>query len=434
MNITSAINKGNNIAFQTQEEIYKKLGIKSFQRKICFFIKENKNVYNIEGNNLVTSVGCLVTNISVYEIGKNECYNKTVYLCDVEFPRQYDMNAIKRDISKFIENATIIPLYAFANNHIISFKEKERKFYDIGLTMVDLAVSDNSSYGVLNFSNSTNAPMYKEVIYGNEYNPKYYNKLDAEVNSVENETRTGNINEIFDNKTKLICNKCGSDNVDVFINNVKQNTISIDKRTILINEFITNFFSKYVFIQFDEIEFVYNSTLASPLNIKKLTTFTKFESEAQDFYIEQLMYDIKTSIETLKTQLKEDFYMVFYINSQYVILDITLFKYPTEIRINKPLYKLYGEFALDSEEILNNIECSGDMAKSDMIETIHKDIKGLEFVRDISGAISAIDSATKSLGLLLESNKNDVRNLIEGNKCQRNLKDDHVRYLKSPND
>lgn len=434
MNITSAINKGNSTAFQTQEEIFKSLGIKSFQRKICFFIKENKNVYNIEGNNLVTSVGCLVTNISVYKINDIECYNKTVYLCDVEFPKQYDSNAIKRDISKFIENATIIPLYAFANNHIISFKEKEPKFYDIGLTMVDLAVSDNSSYGVLNFSNSTNVPMYKEIIYGNEYNPKYYNKLDAEVNSVDNESRSGNINEIFDNKTKLICNKCGSDNVDVFINNVKQNTISIDKRTILINEFITSFFSKYVFIQFDEIEFVYNTMLSNPLNIKKLTTFTKFESEAQDFYIEQLMYDINTSIETLKNQLKEDFYIVFYINSQYVILDITLFKYPTEIRITKPLYKLYGEFALDSEEILNNIESSRDMAKSDMLENIHRDIKSLEFVRDISGAITAIDNATKSLGMLLETNKNDIRNLIEGNTCHQNLKDDHVRYLKSPND
>jgi hypothetical protein len=283
MNITNAINKGNYETVHTQEEILKSIGFKQFQRKICFFIKENKNLYNIEGNNLVTKVGALITNISKSEIDKRECYNKTVYLCDIEFPNTFDMNAIKRDISKFIDSADIHPLYAFANNHIISH-DSQYKFNDYGLTMVDLSIK-KSSYGVLNFSNATQLPLYKEIIYGNEYNPKYYTNRDAKFYSEIDDSRSGNINDIFDNRTKLICNKIGGDSVDIYTNNVKEEGIFIDKRTITINEFITTFFNKYMFLQFDDIEFIYDSRLSKPLNIKKLTTFTKFEQKLKNIIL-----------------------------------------------------------------------------------------------------------------------------------------------------
>jgi hypothetical protein len=143
------------------------------------------------------------------------------------------------------------------------------------------------------------------------------------------------------------------------------------------------------------------------------------------------MDDISDIIKSFSIQLNEDFYMVFYINDQYAIIDITLFKDNKEIRITKPLYKLYGEFALDSEEILNNIETSGELAKCDMLDYVHQDMKGIEFIRDISGAISMIDNATKSLSLMIESNKADVKNLIEGESCLK-LRDDRERYLSSP--
>ena len=53
---------------KTDYETLKELGFTQFRRKIYFFVKEVDNLYNIEGNKLVTKIGCLITNCSVSSI------------------------------------------------------------------------------------------------------------------------------------------------------------------------------------------------------------------------------------------------------------------------------------------------------------------------------------------------------------------------------
>lgn len=430
MNITNTINKDNYDSLKTQNEIMNQLGFDLFNRKIYFFIKESKNLYNIEGNNIVNKIGCLITNRSVFSKNGHRDYNKTVYLCDVEFPKEYNIETIKSNFDKFINVATINPLYAFANNHIIN--TKTNTFINIGLSMVDLSVSDRNSFGVINFSNNDNSdPVFKEIVYGNEYNPKYYNRFDAELNKDSHDTRNGNVEDFMDNRTKVLCNKYGSENVDNFINGSKQEGIFIDKRTMFVNEFINSFFNKYMFLHFDDIEIIYNSTLDKPLNIRKLNTFTKFDNEAITYYLDQLMSDIETCISILKNDLKEDFYMVFSITDQFVICDIHFFKDMRELRITKPLYKLYGEFALDSEQILNDVETSAEIAKYDMLEQVSRNVQSLEFVKDISGAISLIENATKAIQMSIIDNKCNVEKLIGGSTLS--LEDVREKYQSNRN-
>lgn len=414
MNITNNINRNNFNMYKTDNEILKSLGFKNFSRKIYFFIKEVDNLYNIEGNKLVTKIGCLITNRSISCVDKSTNYNKTVYLCDVEFPKEYNIETIKRDFNKFVDIVDITPLYAFANNHIIT---NENKFFNYGLTLVDLSISNHNSFGIINFADRTNEslPTFKEIIYGNQYNPKYYMVSDAKAHEDEQELRNGKVEHFFDSNTKILCNKYGSENVDNFINGVEQKGIFIDKRTMCINELITAFFNKYMFLQFDDIEIIYNSQLSKPLNIKKLTTFAEFTNDAKTYYIDQLLTDIEHLLENFKNELKEDFYLVLSITDQFVIADVYFFNDNRKIRITKPLYKLYGEFALDSEQMLNCIESDADIAKCDMLEQVSRDIQGIEFVRDISGAINLIDNATKSILLAMEENKENARNLIQGN-------------------
>ena len=51
MNITSNINLLTPLNI-SNDKIMKDLGFKKYQRNIHFFMKQNKNVYNIEGNNI----------------------------------------------------------------------------------------------------------------------------------------------------------------------------------------------------------------------------------------------------------------------------------------------------------------------------------------------------------------------------------------------
>ena len=69
MNITSIFeNRGkfNPDALKSFEEGMKSIGYESVRREIILFIKENKNTHGIAGNNIVTNVGCLIVNYSIY--------------------------------------------------------------------------------------------------------------------------------------------------------------------------------------------------------------------------------------------------------------------------------------------------------------------------------------------------------------------------------
>ena len=90
----------------------------------------------------------------------------------------------------------------------------------------------------------------------------------------------------------------------------KTEGIYIDKRTITIGEYMTSMFNKFMFLPFDLLEFVYNTTISSPLNITKLATFSRFNDLANDSYIESLMTDINTAMRNLRETIGEDFYII----------------------------------------------------------------------------------------------------------------------------
>ena len=112
--------------------------------------------------------------------------------------------------------------------------------------------------------------------------------------------------------------------------------------------------------------------------------------------------------------------MVLSITNRNLILDITFFnENDKRIRILKPLYKLYGEFALESEEIISEIESNTELAKCDMLEQLENNVRGLEMVNDISNAITMLDSAANTLIMNIEDNKSRLENLIGNNKNQK---------------
>ena len=434
MNITNNINI---LAFNnrpTDEEKMKKLGFKKYERNIHFFLKENKNVYNIDGNNIITKICCLITNKSVIETFDNKrktskfVYDKTTYLCDVEFPKHCSVEVIKKNIKPFIESAKIIPTYAFSNNHCIVEEDINKpeldKLYDFGLTMVDINLSSSSSYGLINFSDNKHSdPVFKEIVYSNDYNPRYYNHFDAKAFKDENETRECSVGTLYDSHTTVEYSVFDSD-VSTLVNGQLQETYCVDKRLISVNEFITSFFNKWMFVQFESAEIIFDTRLDKPLGITKLNTFYPFHNLAKDHFVDILYNDIVKTFTNLHKTLDEDFYMVLYLNPRKVIVDITFFDAANkQIRIVKPLYKLYGEFALDSEEIINEIESNSEFAKSDMLDMIESNVTGLQMVSDISSAIQVLDSAAQSLIMSAEDSKMKLTEMIGSNqnrKCIEN--------------
>ena len=419
MNITSNINLLTPLNI-SNDKIMKDLGFKKYQRNIHFFMKQNKNVYNIEGNNIITKICCLITNKSVIENRGKITYDKTTYLCDVEFPEHCGVEVIKKNIIPFIEAAKITPTYVFENNHCIVLDKNQ--LYDFGLTMVDVGVSNSSVFGLFNFSNNKQSdPMFKEAVYSNRFNPKFYNHVDAEVfnNDNDDESNTYSISDLRDNNTTIEYSLLDSE-ISTLINNVLQDTYCIDKKMIGLNEFITSFFNKWLFLQFESIEIIYNTKLEKPLGIKNLRTFYPFEEVAKEHFIDLLFNDITICLNNLEKTLNEPFYLVLSINNRNLILDITFFnENDKRIRILKPLYKLYGEFALESEEIISEIESNTELAKCDMLEQLENNVRGLEMVNDISNAINMLDSAANTLIMNIEDNKSRLENLIGNNKNRK---------------
>ena len=88
------------------------------------------------------------------------------------------------------------------------------------------------------------------------------------------------------------------------------------------------------------------------------------------------------------------------------------------------MYKLYGEFALNSEQIANEIDLNSDIIKSDMLETSVKNMLSLESARNIAGMINLIDSHTHQLKMMLEDSKSrivetisEVINILKNSNC-----------------
>ena len=416
MNVTSAVidrpNYNKNLS--TKKEILKELGIKGYSRNINLFFKENKNVNGVIGHNLVSKVGCLIINKCIFELEpiednvKRTAYQKTVYLCNVEFPNSFSMETIKSNMNKFIGSATIEPTYAFSNA-IVQFDNG--KFIDLGLSMIDLSLQDNSTFGIINFSKDIDS-MSKEIIYGNEFNPKFYCILDARANKETERSRSGNIEDFIDSSTKITYNTFGNEAVDNFINNEQLTGIYIDKDTIAISEFMKMFFNKYLFSGIEDFEFQTETTSSIALIPKKITTFAPFDKNVNEHYLSMLVEDTIKCIEILEKELKEPFKMICGISNNFIITEVYFLNSGKTIRITDPLYKLYGDFALTSEIISEEIDNHADIIKMDMLEQSISSQSLLDSPAAIQELIGIIDSQTEALKLMIEENGDKARQLI----------------------
>ena len=419
MNINSTIFERNRFC-SDDDDILKNMGFIDYKREITLFLKENKNTNGITGHNLVTKINGLVTNYSIFHDHKlnNRLFTKTTYVCEVEFPNNITIDMLKRNIDSFVSVATINPIHAFTNAYLV---ESNGNIRDYGLSLLDLTLP-TASFHILNFSNlDQNDKLNKFIIYDNKYNLRFYNSYDCnalyDFNS--HSEKSYPLIELYDYHSHITCNTHGNETVDNFINNNPQTGIYINKRTVKVSESLSDIFNKILFVSIDGLEFVYDSR-NDDINIKKLSFFTRFNKSLED----RLCLDIHNSIiewkETLKANFKNtDYYLVLSIDKQFAILDIMFFDTRKEIRITKPLYKLYGEFSLNSETLMNDTEAMGDIAKLDYIEqsieAVSRNENKLELGESIQDVINVIDSATKTLQLMICEQKDQYSNLIGAN-------------------
>jgi len=399
----------------------KELGFIDYKRTIQLFIKEIERINGIPDRK-VQEIAALITNYSVVDIDRDSrMFNKTVYFCDVEFPKDLNMEAIVKNIEPFIEIAYIRPTYAFQTGHIV---RRQNSYVDLGLSMCDLSVS--GSCGIINFAdNKGEFPKFKDQIYNNSFNPKFYNSIDARLDMQKQ--RSGNINEFVDNRTTIFCNTYGSTSVENFINNEVKTGIYINNRTRALNDFINDVFQKLLYIGLEKIEIVMKKANKHlEFNVTKCGFFAKFNDDVKHDFIEEILCICEKQAEIINAKIDEDFYLVYSFDTKFAILDY-LYKEggnEREIRITKPIYHLYNEFSIDTEDIMNNVELSGDIAKYDMIETVEREAMlnlGCSN-KDIKNMIDVITNATNTVLAQIESSNSDRARLSMDDKLwQRNL-------------
>lgn len=391
----------------------KSLGFVDYKRTIQLFIKEIERINGIPDRK-VQEIAALITNYSIVNIdSESKMFNKTVYFCDVEFPKDLDMKAIIKNIEQFVEIAYIRPTYAFQTAHII----RPNGYVDLGLTMCDLAVS--GSCGIINFAdNKGEFPKFKDQIYGNSFNPKYYNKVDNCFE--EHKQRSGNINEFVDSHTNIFCNTFGSTTVENFVNDEVKTGIYINNRTRALNNFINETFQKLLYIGLEKIEIIMKKTNKNiEFNVNKCGFFAKLDDDIKLHYIEEILITVEKQSEVINAKIDENFYMVYTFDTKFAILDYFYNEGGTkrELRISKPIYHLYNEFSIDTEDIINNVELNGEIAKVDMIESASREsMLNLGSPQDIQSMIDMIDNATQLIMEQIESSDNNRARLSMDDK------------------
>lgn len=414
MNMTTTIidRPNYNKRMSTKKETLKDLGIHGYSRLINIFFKENKNTNGIIDHNLVTKIGCLITNKCIFDITVNDLnkkvYQKTVYLCDIEIPSSCSMQTIKDNMNKFIGSAQVIPYYGFSNAVI---EGDDGKFVDMGLSMVDLSLVDKSSFGIINFSKDTDE-RYKDIIYGNEFNPKYYCILDNRANQEYEKDRSGTIDEFVDGSTKIIYNTFGNEKVDNFINNDELTGIYINKRTIAISEFMKSFFSKFLFTCIEEFEFKTETSSSISLIPTNIKTFASFSKDISVYYLTMLTEDTIKQIEILEKELNEPFKLICGISNNFIIIDVYFINDGKRVRITKPMYKMYGEFALSSEDITSEINSQSEYVRENLLEQSVNSPNALANPNSIIELIGYVNSFTNILKTAIESNGDNIRQAL----------------------
>lgn len=381
MNITkSVIERNDNIKHQLNKEkaLMNSVGILKYNRLIALYPSVNKNIYNIDGNNVLLTSRCILINYSVSENDKKDkrLFNKTSYICNLNFPGNITPEMLMaKDISKILSEAVIEPVYAFNNPHM---ETKEGHFIDYGLTMVDLGTPYD--YGVINFSGQSKDdqydPFYREIVTPEFFNPKYYIPQEKEVNQISR-GKSGVLSDFIDNHTSLIKDVNNyRRNIKLYKNGIERNDRVINKRTMNTNELLLDIFSDMIFMPIEDLVMIIDVSAATTINIQKMTTFTRFNNEANEFYYKKITNNVTKTINAFRNKMNgEMFYISIFKNEVLFSLNM-IFKNKDnsvdEIRITNPLYKLYSQFALNNESIVNSIEADGEYAKLNYLESAYK--------------------------------------------------------------
>lgn len=376
---------------RTLNKIRKDLGIKFCRREINILIKESKNVNNITGHDLISTTRCLITNFCINDriIGdkKYKVYSKITYICELEFPGIITKHMIETNLEKVLISGSVYPIYAFSNHQA---ENEEGVMHNYGMTMIDLSSGDSGSFGVMNFSDNSKSSQltFKEIIYKDFYNPKYYTNDECECLGDERENRNGLITEYIDDNTTIVYNPLIRKEVSLKKDDIGINGIFINNRTVKTGKLINSLFSELLFIPIEELSFVYNSRYPEntdeneKLNMKRIVFFTRFpdtyRSECLDEIIDIVIKEMKAFVIELGDN--NEFYLEFNSDNSRTVIDVYFYKTREDLKIAVPNEKLYSEYALSSEIILNNIEYDGEYAKLDFVDTAAKNsfINGVE--------------------------------------------------------
>ena len=410
MNITtSVVERNKNLKDQINREglMRKAVGINYYKRIISIYPSVSKNIHNIDGNNVLLSSKCMIINYSISQnqkIPNATLFNKTTYICDLNFPGNITPEMLMMpDISKILSNASIEPIYAFNNPH---YEKSDNKYVDLGLTMVDLnSVGD---YGLINFSQNNNdekRDYIRDIVTPEYFNPKLYIPQEREFGD-NNCTKNGVITDFIDNHTSIIKDVHNyKRNIKVYKNGIERSDRVINKRTLKTNELLLDIFSDIIFLPIEDLDMIIDTVGGINYNIRKFTTFKRFNIEINRHYYNKTVNSILKTIKNFRNIMNgENFYIniqksetLFSLNVAFNNKDNSV----DEIRITNPIYKLYSQFALNNESIVNNIENDIEYSKACLIEDHYNSentIRGLiNNINAISDNIQNITTISKQI-------------------------------------
>lgn len=371
------------------------VGIIDYHRIIVIYPSTSKNLYNIDGNNILTTSKCAIINYSVSipnDDQNKKLYSKTTYICDLNFPGNITPEMLmNNDISRLLNGAQVDPLYGFNNVHV---EDKNGEFSDHGLTMADL-YSNQYDYGVLNFSgdNKNSSYHFQDILMPQFFNPKLYVPKESEIkNDIQ---KKGMLIDFIDEHTQIVKDVNNyKRNIKCYKNGIERKERIINNRIIKANELILDIFSDLIFIPIEDFQFVAKCDSEVEINIQKLTTFKRFSNQINNYYYEKITDSITKTINEFKNNSKEDEFYISVLKNE-VLFSINIYfkgknSSVDEIRITSPIYKMYSQFALNNESIVESIENDAEYAKLNLLETCYENPDNM-----IKNAIADVKEATK---------------------------------------
>ena len=418
MNITtSVVERNKNLKDQINREglMREAVGINYYKRIISIYPSVSKNIHNIDGNNVLLSSKCMIINYSISQnqkIPNATLFNKTTYICDLNFPGNITPEMLMMpDISKILSNASIEPIYAFNNPH---YEKSDNKYVDLGLTMVDL--NSIGDYGVINFSQNNNderRDYIRDIVTPEYFNPKLYIPQEKEFGD-NNCTKNGVITDFIDNHTSIIKDIHNyKRNIKVYKNGIERTDRVINKRTLKTNELLLDIFSDIIFLPIEDLDMIVDTVGGINYNIRKFTTFKRFNNEINKYYYSKTVNSILKTIKNFRNIMNgENFYINIQKNETLFSLNIAFNNKDNsvdEIRITNPIYKLYSQFALNNESIVNNIENDIEYSKACLIEDHYN---SENTIRGLINNINAISDNIQSIATISHQIDNYKAGLI----------------------